>query len=637
MPVLNCSGIAKAYDGKSVLKEVSLLVEAREKVALIGINGAGKTTIFKIITGEETPDNGNVTFSKDVTFGYLAQNQNVTGENTIYEELKEAKRDVIRMEEEIRDAEAQMALLNGKELDDLMERYERMRDAFQRAEGFQWQSEVTGVAFGLGFTEDELSKKISVLSGGQKTRVALGKLLLTKPDIIFLDEPTNHLDLNSIKWLETYLMNYKGAVVVISHDRYFLDRIAEKVVEIENGVSRTYKGNYTDYAEKKAALRKAKLRAYLNQQQKIKHEQEVIDKLKSFNREKSIKRAESREKQLAKIDVLDKPAELNDEMNLTLSPGIESGKDVLFVEGLSKRFGDEVLFEGASFALRKGEHVAVIGDNGTGKSTLLRILTGKLKADEGEVRLGVKVENGYYDQEMQVLHEDKTLFDEISDDYPALDNTTIRTTLAAFLFTGDDVFKRVADLSGGEKGRLSLAKLMLSKANFLLLDEPTNHLDMTSREVLESALNAYTGTVLYVSHDRYFINRTAERILELRDGGFTDYPGNYDYYEEKSEKKIIITETAPPKAATVSAVPNDYKQQKQLAAAKRKRENDLKKCEEEIARLEDEKRAIEEELSDPAIATDLASVRKRSDALIEIEGKLEELYLMWEHLEMTHP
>ena len=507
--ILSCHNICKSFDGKDVLKDVSFHIEANEKAAIVGINGAGKTTLLKIIIGEETADDGEVTFAKDTTFGYLAQNQNINSENTIYEELKEVKKDIIKLEEDIRDAEQMMNLVTGDELSKLMDRYTDMSHQFQLQDGYAWKSEVTGVAKGLGFTDEELDKSISTLSGGQKTRVALGKLFLQKPDLIILDEPTNHLDMNSIKWLETYLLNYKGAVLIVSHDRYFLDKIAGKIIEIDNKKATSFTGNYSDYSVKKEQMRAIEWHAYMNQQAEIKHQQEVIDKLKSFNREKSIKRAESREKMLNKIEVLDKPTEINSAMKITLTPNCISGNDVMKVDSISKSFGDSQLFKDISFEVKRGERIAIIGDNGTGKTTMLKMINNMESLDSGSITLGTKVHIGYYDQEHHVLHDEKTIFEEISDEYPSMNNTEIRNTLAAFLFLGDDVFKRIGDLSGGEKGRVSLAKLMLSEANFLILDEPTNHLDITSKEILETALNGYEGTLLYVSHDRYFINKTA--------------------------------------------------------------------------------------------------------------------------------
>ncbi len=641
--ILSVHGIKKSFDGKDILRDASFHVENNEKVAMVGINGAGKTTLLKLITGELSPEEGEVTFSRDVTWGYLAQNQNVDSGNTVFEELKEVKRNVIDLEESIRCAEEDMKHLQGQELEELLNRYTRMNEEFQNLRGYAWKSEVTGVARGLGFADEELDKRISTLSGGQKTRVALGKLLLQAPDLIILDEPTNHLDMNSIRWLETYLLNYSGAVLIVSHDRYFLDKIAQKVVEVENCRVSTFMGNYTDYAKKKEQKRAIEWNAYIKQQQEIKHQEEVIQKLKSFNREKSIKRAESREKMLDKIEVLDKPMTIDDQMKITLKPNCESGGDVLKVEGLAKSFGAEKLFEGLDFEIKKGEHVAIIGDNGTGKTTILKILNQVETMDAGKVTYGVKVHVGYYDQEHHVLHDDKTLFDEISDAYPDLNNTEIRNTLAAFLFTGDDVFKRIGDLSGGEKGRVSLAKLMLSEANFLILDEPTNHLDITSKEILESAISGYEGTVLYVSHDRYFINRTATRIMDLTGGQLVNYIGNYDYYIEHVDERMErlhsqeggstangpSTDSGLNKNAGGS---QDWKAQKEAQAKKRKLEAAVKKCEEEIEKLEKRDEELTAELSDPEIGFDLGRLRKLTDEQESIKEQLSQLYDRWEEL-----
>lgn len=632
--ILSCQNISKAFNEVPVLKEVSFHLEDYDKAAIVGLNGAGKTTLLRIIVGEIAPDHGLVTLSKDKTIGYLAQDQAVSSQNTIYEELLTAKSDVIEMESRIRSLELSMKQASGRELEELMETYTRLTHSFELANGYAYQSEVTGILKGLGFMEDEFSKKISTLSGGQKTRVALGKLLLQKPDLIILDEPTNHLDLNSIAWLETYLLNYKGAVLIVSHDRYFLDRIAGKIIEIDQTKATTFLGNYSDYAVKKEQLRSAALNAYLKQQQEIKHQEEVIEKLRSFNREKSIKRAESREKALNKMDVLDKPTQARSDIHITLTPRCTSGNDVLHIEDLSKSFGEHLLFKHLSMDLKRGEHVAIIGDNGTGKTTILKIINGLLPADTGTLTLGTNVHIGYYDQEHHVLHTEKTLFDEISDSYPYLDNTEIRSTLAAFLFTGEDVFKRIKDLSGGERGRVSLAKLMLSESNFLILDEPTNHLDITSKEILEDAINAYEGTVLYVSHDRYFINRTASRILELSEGALTGYLGNYDYYLEKKTEASLSTLPASPsqKEDLPTETKLDWQAQKKLQADKRKKENDLKKCEESIALLEQEQKKIDAKMSDPSIATNVAELQKLASRQKELADKLEGLYEQWEAL-----
>lgn len=640
--ILSCQNISKAFVENQVLKNVSFHIEDHEKAAIVGINGAGKTTLLRIIVGEMTPDEGQVVLAKDKTLGYLAQNSTVDTSHTIYEELLSVKADLLRLEEKIRECENNMKHADGDALEDLMKQYTSLTHAFETGGGYLYRSELVGVLKGLGFTEDEFSKPVATLSGGQKTRVALGRLLLQNPDLIILDEPTNHLDMNSIAWLETYLLNYKGAVLIVSHDRYFLDRIAGKVIEIDQSKATTFMGNYSDYAVKKEQLRVAAWNAYMNQQRDIKHQEEVIEKLKSFNREKSIKRAESREKMLDKIEVIEKPSEVRTDMKLTLTPRILSGNDVLTVEHLSKSFDSHKLFNDVNFEIKRGEHVAIIGDNGSGKTTLLKILNGLVPADQGTFRLGSNVEIGYYDQEHHVLHSEKTLFEEISDDYPYLNNTQIRNVLAAFLFTGEDVFKRISDLSGGERGRVSLAKLVLSNANFLILDEPTNHLDIMSKEILEDALNGYEGTILYVSHDRYFINRTAHRILDLTEGQFVSYVGNYDYYLEKHDTVMAAIEASTPQSSdadnTVSAkaaeseVKLDWKAQKEEQARLRKKENDLKKCEEKIAELEARISEIDTEMSDPAIGTQVAKLQELSKEQTSCQEQLEKLYEQWEEL-----
>ena len=637
--ILSCQSISKAFVENKVLENISFHVEDYEKAAIVGVNGAGKTTLLRIIVGEMQADSGLVTLAKDKTLGYLAQNSAVDTANTIYDELLSVKQDLIDLEFKMRQCEADMKHAEGDALDNLMKQYTALTHAFEIGGGYTYKSELVGVLKGLGFLEEEFSKYVSTLSGGQKTRVALGKLLLQKPDLIILDEPTNHLDMNSIAWLETYLLNYKGAVIIVSHDRYFLDRIATKVIEIDQTKATTFMGNYSDYAVKKEQLRVAAWNAYMNQQREIKHQEEVIEKLRSFNREKSIKRAESREKMLDKMELVEKPTEVRTDMKLTLTPHMQSGNDVLTVEGLSKAFGSHQLFDNVSFELKRGEHVAIIGDNGTGKTTLLKILNELLPADRGSFRLGTNVEIGYYDQEHHVLHSEKTLFEEISDDYPYLTNTEIRNVLAAFLFTGDDVFKRISDLSGGERGRVSLAKLMLSNANFLILDEPTNHLDIMSKEILEDAINGYEGTVLYVSHDRYFINKTAHRILDLTGQMFVNYIGNYDYYLEKHDTMMAALQPASGTAAAATApkkeeteVKQDWKAQKEEQARLRKKENDLKKCEEKIASIEARLAEIDTEMSDPAIGTQVLKLQDLSKEQISLNEQLEKLYEEWEVL-----
>lgn len=634
--ILACHNISKAFGDQVIVKSGSFHIEDREKAALIGLNGAGKSTILKMIVRELDTDGGEIILAKGKTLGYLSQHQELTTEHSIIEELRTAKADVIAMEKQIRVIEMEMKHLHGDALEERLHSYHLLTERFEQANGYAYQSELVGVLKGLGFREEEFSKRVDTLSGGQKTRVALGKLLLTKPDVLLLDEPTNHLDMNSINWLENYLLNYDGAVLIVSHDRYFLNRVVSKVIEIEHGSIMSFQGNYTAYAQKKQMIREAKLKEYLNQQAEIKHQEAVIEKLKSFNREKSIKRAESREKMLNKMERIEKPMGDPQELHFSLEPSCISGNDVLSVEGLSKSYGTLTLFQDVNFEIKRGEHVAVIGDNGTGKTTLLKILNEVVPADNGVFRLGSKVKIGYYDQEHHVLHMEKTIFDEISDDYPSLTNTQIRNTLAAFLFTGEDVYKLIGDLSGGERGRVSLAKLMLSEANFLILDEPTNHLDIASKEILEKALNDYTGTVLYVSHDRYFINQTATRILDLVNHSFVNYIGNYDYYLEKKEELTAAYTSVPvifeKTATTESETKLDWKAQKEAQAKERKRLNDLKKTEERIAQLEERDGEIDELMTQEDIYTNSMRCRELSEEKEKIAAKLESLYELWESL-----
>ncbi len=638
--ILACQKITKAFGGDTVLNDINFLINEGEKAALIGINGAGKTTLLKIITGEYEADSGEVVLQKGASMGYLSQVIDVTSHRTIYEEMLDAKKEIINMEQKIHALEQDISRLSGEELEKTMENYSRLTDRFEKANGYAWKSEIVGVLKGLGFTESEFDTPIHTLSGGQKTRVALSRILLTQPDIILLDEPTNHLDMEAIRWLETFLSNYRGAVLIVSHDRYFLDRVVSKVIEIEGGNSQTFLGNYSQYAEKKKAQRDAQMKLYLNQQQEIKHQEEVITKLRSFNREKSIRRAESREKMLDKIERVEKPVVLNSRMRISLEPEVISGNDVLTIENLSKSFENKPLFRNLNLSIQRGEVVGLLGANGTGKTTLLKIINRHLRPDSGKIHYGAKVSIGYYDQEQHVLNDEKTIFDEISDAYPKLTNTRIRNVLAAFLFTGDRVFQKIGTLSGGEKGRVSLAKLMLSNANFLILDEPTNHLDIQSREILEDAINDYEGTVFYVSHDRYFINQTATRILDLSPEGIVNYKGNYTYYLEQKEAGNIAADSesvADIKAAEETPVSStsskeDWKRSREEAARQRKRANELKKTEAEISRLEEENEKIKNEMNDPEISSNVSRLMELSTQYEQNEAALLELYDKWEEL-----
>lgn len=631
--ILSCNNISKSFGTDVIIKSCSFNIEDHEKAAIVGINGAGKSTLLKIITGIEPADTGLVTLAKDKTLGYLSQQQNLNSDNTIYDELLSVKQYILDMEAQLRSIENQMKSADDTALETLMKKYSDLNHEFELNNGYAYKSEITGVLKGLGFAEEDLTLNVNTLSGGQKTRVALGRLLLSKPDIILLDEPTNHLDMESISWLENYLLNYSGAVLIVAHDRYFLDKIVSKIIELDNGNATVFSGNYTDYASKKAILRNMQLKEYLNQQREIKHQEEVITKLKQFNREKSIKRAESREKMFNKMEFVDKPEILNDKMDIKLEPNVISGNDVLTVDNLTKGFDGTVLFDNICFQIKRGERVALIGSNGTGKTTILKLINGIIPADSGSIYLGAKVNIGYYDQEHHVLDPDKTIFDEIRDAYPDLNNTQIRNTLAAFLFTNEDVFKYIKDLSGGERGRVSLAKLMLSNANFLILDEPTNHLDITSKEILENALNSYTGTVLFVSHDRYFINSTATRIIELANKTVVNYIGNYDYYLEKKDilgAKPITNNISKSSSSAISKL--NWQEEKVKQAQQKKIKNEIKRTEERMALIEAEIEELDNMYADPAISSDTAKLMEIHTRKEALSKELDELYDKWGEL-----
>ena len=634
--ILNATNISKSFGSNEIIKDATFLVNEHEKVAIVGVNGAGKTTLLKILTGEESADSGSITLAKDAKLGYLRQINNVDSALSIIDELYTVIEPILNMEKRMSQMQEDMKHLTGSELEELYSSYTALTHSYELMDGYAAKSRVVGILKGLGFEEIDFDRKINTLSGGQKTRVFLAKLLLEEPDIILLDEPTNHLDLRSIEWLESYLLNYKGAVIIVSHDRYFLDKIVSKVIDIENGNVQMYLGNYTDFSNKKQMLLDAKMKEYLNQQQEIKHQEAVITKLKQFNREKSIKRAESRQKQLEKIERVEAPQTYSENMRLSLDISKESGKDVLTVHNLSKSFDQKKLFWDINFEIKRGERVAIIGDNGTGKTTLLKIINGLLEPDSGEVIYGSNVSVAYYDQEHQVLHMDKTLFDELSDTYPEMTNTQIRNILAAFLFTGEDVYKKIADLSGGERGRVSLVKLMLSKANFLLLDEPTNHLDIVSKDVLENSLNNFPGTVCYVSHDRYFINKTATRILDLTENRLLNYIGNYDYYIEKREaveEAANLTSTEQiQKPIDVSESKKEWIDNKTVQAQKKKVKNALNKCEKEISEIEDKLQAVDEEFANPENASNVGKLMELQKQKETLEKRLDKLMEDWEEL-----
>lgn len=629
--ILSCKNIKKSFGVEDILKDVSFFVEDGEKVAVVGVNGAGKTTLFKIITGELAADGGEVVLKKGAKVGYLSQMTELNSDFTVYDEFISVFADLIALEKQLREIEKNMADVDGKQLTDAMSQYARLSHEFEENKGYEYKSRVRGVMKGLGFTEAEFELPIKNLSGGQKTRVSLGKLLLTAPELLLLDEPTNHLDIESVVWLEDYfLRNYSGSVIIISHDRYFLDKTAAKIIEIEHGVSSVYNGNYTYFAYKKEIDREIRLKQYMDQQKIIKKQEQTIRLLKSFNREKSIKRAESREKLLAKIDRIEKPENAPERMRIILEPKITSGNDVLSVVDAEKSFDGEVLFKNVSFEIKRGEIVALIGPNGIGKTTLFKMIMNQTDG-QGKIKTGANVKIGYYDQEHATLDDEKTIFREISDAEPKLKNLEIRNALAAFVFTGDDVLKTISTLSGGEKGRVALAKMMLGNVNFLMLDEPTNHLDMFSKEILEEALRNYTGTVLYISHDRYFINNTAERIIELTDNGVNSYLGNYDYYIER-KTALEAASDAPVNNVAEPAAKDEWKRKKEMEAAQRKRLSDLAKTEREISDVEEQIKQADYQLSLEEVYSNYERAQAEHENKVALEQKLDELYQKWDGL-----
>lgn len=634
--ILSSNNLTKSFITDVLFKEINFQINEKEKVAIVGINGAGKSTLFKIITGELSPDSGEIIRANQTTLGYLSQNSTLDSELTIYEEILSAKAYILQMEEELSAMEHQIALhaSNEEAFASLSIKYTDLRHEFEMLDGYSYKSRVKGVLKGLGFSENEYDKKANVLSGGQKTRLALAKILVSAPDILLLDEPTNHLDIHATEWLESYLLSYNGTLLIISHDRYFLDKIVSKIIELEHGKCKTYMGNYSFYAQHKFLDQQIDEKHYENQQREIKQQEEVIKQLKSFNREKSVKRARSREKALDKVERLDKPLNLNDKMHFQLNPRTESGNDVLSVKDLKKAFTSTPLFEGVNFDIYKGEKVALIGNNGTGKSTIFKIITEHLTPTEGKIKVGFNVHVGYYDQEHSLLNPENNLIGEISDDYPEMNIGDIRKVLAAFLFTGDDAFKQTVSLSGGEKGRLTLAKLMLSQSNFLLLDEPTNHLDVVSREVLEKTLTNYTGTLFFISHDRYFINQVATRVLDLTPTGVESYSGNYNYYIEKRTERWANTTATTVSMDTNVSKPNkdQWLQKKEEDAQKRKKEKLTEKTELEIHEIEAKLVEIDHLLCNEEVYTDHVRVQALTEEKESLEDKLCELYELWDEL-----
>ena len=623
--ILSVSGISKSFDGKEVLRDVSFHIEAREKAALIGINGAGKTTLFHILLGESQPDQGETYIAKNIRIGYLPQIAEYESENRIEDELLTVFRHLEEMELKMRDMESRMG---EDQSESLMNQYAELQRQYEAQDGYQFRSRVRGVLAGLGFEEEEYSLPIRHLSGGQKTRVMLGKLLLQAPDLLLLDEPTNHLDIESLTWLEGYLSSYQGAALIISHDRYFLDRLCTKTIEIELGKARVYNGNYTYYIQEKEFRQKIAVRSYEAQQKEIARQEGIIRELRGRGQEKFIKRAQSREKVLEKMELVERPQSLNASMKLHLEPNVESAQVVLSAQEVCKRFDGRSLFEGINFEIRKGERVALIGANGIGKTTLFKMIMKEERASYGDLHLGVNVFPGYYDQTQENLSPEKTILDEIYDAYPNLTVPEIRNILGCFLFRGDDVFKLIGTLSGGEKARVSLCKIMLTGCNFLLLDEPTNHLDIASREVLEENLKAYRGTLLFISHDRYFINQIATRTLELTPDQMIPYLGGYDFYlehkraEEIQKAQSMITDSK-----------QDFVTRKAGQSELRKIRSRADRLEKEIEQMEEEIEQIKKDMLLPQNYSSASKYQKLEDRMNELSEKIEQNMMEWDDLQ----
>ena len=616
--LIECSNITKSFQGIPLLKDITFKIDDHDKVAIIGVNGAGKTTILKIIAGEENYDSGDLFCNKELTLGYLKQQHDLAMDKTLYDVGLDVFAPLITIENRLRQLENEMTTDHSERI---LNEYDRLTQSFHDKDGYSYPSKLTGVLKGLGFSEEEFNLKVSMLSGGQKTRLALAKMLLQEPKLLLLDEPTNHLDNSAINFLEGYLKNYPHAIITVSHDRYFIDQVSNKIVEVENGKSKSYKCKYNEYSILKKKQRAVDLKHYLNQQKEIKRIQESIDTLKSYNREKQVKRAESKEKQLAKIERIDKPENLPDTITINFKPKRESGFDVLKIENLAVEF-DEILFKNIDIDIKKQERIALVGDNGVGKTTLFKTILDQLNAYQGKIKFGSKVDLAYYDQEHSTLAMDKTIFNEISDNFPKMTNTEIRNSLALFNFKGDDVFKEISLLSGGEKGRVVLTEILLKQANLLILDEPTNHLDIASKEVLEDALNQFEGTIFFISHDRYFINKVATRVIELTSTKAISYDGNYDtYLNHKSVAKPLKKENV------------DYLDMKQQNALYRKQQNKIKKIETNISILETKINTLTEQLHSEEVLNDYQKYNQINDEISELENQLNTLMEEWEALQ----
>lgn len=636
MIVLSCNNLNKSFGIDSILENVNFTVNEYDKIGIIGVNGTGKTTLFKIISGIYGYDSGDIYTSKDCEIGYLEQNTNFHSENTILEEVLEVFKDVIEMEKYLRDLEHKISEessnTNSTTLEKLMNEYSNKLEAFSDMNGYGYKSEAKGVLKGLGFSDEDMDKPISILSGGEKTRVLLGKLLLKKPTLLLLDEPTNHLDSEAIEWLEVFLKQYKGTVILISHDRYFLDQVVNRIFEIHNKKLKTYNGNYSDFIKASAIEKELELKKFEDQQKDIKKQEESIERLKAFGREKHLKRARSKEKALAKVDVLDKPEAYRKKAKIEFNPSVTSGNDVLQLRDISMGYGERILFKDLNLDIYRGEKVALIGANGIGKSTLFKIIMNEVTPLSGDIKFGTNVNVSYFHQEQKTLNLDNTIIDEIWEDNKQLTQTSLRTMLGAFLFEGEEVFKKISTLSGGERSRVAILKLILSNANLLLLDEPTNHLDIDSKEVLEEALSSYTGTIFTISHDRYFLNTVVDKVLVLDENGITEYLGNYDYYIEKKKQVQEMNTVEVIEEKTKTQLKEEKRKEREQREAEKKnrvkRQNIEKEIEETEAKIEEMDVLLcqEEVYSNPEKSKDV-SLQKAS-----LEEKLSALYEEWESL-----
>ena len=627
MIVLNCNNIGFSYGTETIIRNISFNLQENDKAGLVGVNGAGKSTLFKIIMGELHQEDGELFISKELVLGYLKQNATLNSENTLWEELLEVFSGLVAMENDIKRLEKEISsAVNQEKLDSLMKEYGRLTDRFSYMGGFEYNSRIRGVLRGLGFLDSEFESRISILSGGQKTRLALAKVLLEEPDILLLDEPTNHLDIAAVEWLEEYLKSYKKCLLIISHDRYFLDSVTNKTIEIENKTSTFYNTNYSGYVTQKAVNREVQEKHYQLQQKEIARQEAIIEQQRRFNREKNIIAAESRQKVLDRMVKLDKPEAAPGKIRMKFNQAVTSGNEVLELDSVTKAYGARKLFEDVSFKIRKAERVFLLGPNGCGKSTLLKILSGKLEASSGRFNFGAKVKMGYYDQEMADLNEENTILDEVWSVDQRLIQSEVRSALAAFLFTGEDVFKRISVLSGGEKSRVSMLKLIFSEANFIILDEPTNHLDINSREILEAALQDYDGTLLIVSHDRYFIDKLATRIIDLGTKPPMDCMGNYTYFASHF-KKNAAAQSNSGEESTITEAKQSHIATKEERSRLRRLEKQLADAEREIAEMEKQLENIEGEMLEAA--TDHLRLIELSEEKLRKESRLEEVYAVW--------